>query len=384
MKKTILFLSASLFLISSSTSPPGANTAKPEIHIGAPVIAAKSAATTSPKPAASQPAASKSQNLIFNGSFENSIDPGGGWQHYDAGATAIYGWIVTFGEIDLWGGIKTPFGKKTIDLDGQQAGGVMQVVATEPGATYRLKFWVGSYDSDSKTVFARAAGDRQNWPISVQGSTQQPWLREVSFDFKARNKQTEVEIGSATQGSQGPVIDNVSCYKIADPVSNPVVVQPAAQTATATIAPPPAKEPAPPPEPPMDPATAKKLTDEKVSAIYKQIQDLVKQFYPRAQIKTSDTGLHFEYKVKSEIGYYSNRPVQAPQEGGILGDVSCEAGAYKEKFEAEKRDGFHTILTLAPYSKQLDHHVFATLTFPTDVPNEFKEQFTDSVNSFAK
>lgn len=331
------------------------------------------------QPAAKQPA----QNLIFNGSFENSVDPGGGWQHYDAGATAIYGWVVSFGEIDLWGGIKTPFGKKTIDLDGQQAGGVKQVVPTEPGATYRLKFWVGSYDHDSKTVFARAAGERQNWPISVQGSTQQPWLREVSFDFKARSKETEIEIGSATQGTQGPVIDNVSCYKIAAPVSEPIVVQPAAQPTT-PVAPPPAKAPEPPPEPALDPATAKKLTDEKVTEMYKQITDLVKQFYPKAQIKTSDAGLHFEYKVKSEIGYYSNRPVLAPQEGGILGDVSCDAGECKDKFEAEKRDGFHTILTLAPYSKKLDHHVLATLTFPTDVASEFKEQFTETVNSFTK
>lgn len=181
-------------------------------------------------PSLSQPPA-KATNLIVNGSFENSVDPGGGWKHYDAGNAAAYGWHVASGEVDLWGGIKTPFGKKTIDLDGQRAGSVMQSVPTEQGATYRVKFWVGSYDDRSKNVFVRAAGKRLVWPISVSGSTEQPCLREFTFDFKARDKVTAIEIGSATEGTQGPVLDNVSCLKVAEADLQPAKSQPSAFTA---------------------------------------------------------------------------------------------------------------------------------------------------------
>jgi hypothetical protein len=158
------------------------------------------------------------KNLIVNGSFEQSPDPKSGWIHYALGSTAIYGWRVSLGDVDLWGGIKTPYGMKTIDLQGQQAGAVAQSIPTEVGATYRVKFNVGSYDNQSKKVYARAAGKKLIWPIEVSGSTERPLLAEVFFDFKARDTKTTIEIGSSTNGSQGPVIDNVSCVKTADPV----------------------------------------------------------------------------------------------------------------------------------------------------------------------
>lgn len=173
------------------------------------------------------------KNLIVNGSFEQSADPGDGWLHYDAGSTAIYGWRVVLGNIDLYGGIVTPFGKKTIDLQGQQAGAVAQTIPTEPGATYKIKFWVGSYDSRDKKIYARAAGKKQIWPIAVSGSTERPYLAEVSFNFKAREDKTSIEIGSYTDGTQGPVLDNVSCVKIADPVK----VEPPAGGPVQTAAP---------------------------------------------------------------------------------------------------------------------------------------------------
>ncbi len=198
------------------------------------------AKTDAPPATSAAKASLPGPNLIVNGSFEQSPDPGGSWQHYDAGATAISGWRVSFGEIDLYKGITTPFGQKTIDLDGQNAGGVSQAIKTEPGCSYKLKFYIGSYDSDEKKVFARAAGSRTSWPFSVPGGSQEhPGLRELFCVFKAREITTTIEIGSGKPGTQGPILDNVSCVKIAD-APPPSVAAPPAQTATpptATTAP---------------------------------------------------------------------------------------------------------------------------------------------------
>ena len=192
-----------------------------------------STATASTSPGATSSAgrsggAANSKNLIVNGSFEQSPDPKNGWINYALGSTSIFGWKVVLGDLDLWGGLKTPFGSKTIDLQGQQAGAIAQVIPTEVGATYRLKFHVGSYDNLSKKVYARAAGKKQIWPIEVSGSTEQPLLAEVFFDFIPRETKTTIEIGSYTQGTQGPVIDNVSCVRIADPVKESPAPTPAA------------------------------------------------------------------------------------------------------------------------------------------------------------
>lgn len=200
----------------------------------------ESTASGTPKPSLPGP------NLIVNGSFEQSPDPQGSWQHYDAGSTAIAGWRVSFGEIDLYKGITTPFGQKTIDLDGQAAGGVSQVIKTEPGCKYKLKFYIGSYDSDDKKVFVRAAGSKTTWPFSVPGgSCESPGLHELYCTFRARDTTTTIEIGSGQPGTQGPVLDNVSCVKIEEAPPPSAVVPPQPATTAAPTSPAPTPTPTP-------------------------------------------------------------------------------------------------------------------------------------------
>jgi len=124
-----------------------------------------------------------------------------------------------------------------------------------------------------------------------------------------------------------------------------------------------------------------------LQAVYKQLEELVHQYYPKAKLTTTGNAMHFEYKLKSEIGYYSGRTVMVPQDGGILAELNEKSGEYtgddKNRLPSELPDGFHTTLKMAPYSKSEKSYLLALLTFPSDASEEFKLKFKDIVNSFA-
>jgi hypothetical protein len=123
-----------------------------------------------------------------------------------------------------------------------------------------------------------------------------------------------------------------------------------------------------------------------LNTLFKHVETVVKKFYPRATIAISDSKIHIEYKCKSEESFYTQRTVLAPQAGGILCDITLKPGQYKgedkDRLPSEVQDGFHTNLTMAPYSKQQDKHLLMILSFPADIDVQFKEHFKKLINSF--
>jgi hypothetical protein len=122
-----------------------------------------------------------------------------------------------------------------------------------------------------------------------------------------------------------------------------------------------------------------------VASLNEEIEKIVKEYYPKAKISVNDKGMHFEYKVKTQISDHSGRPMLVPTEGGILGDITLKSGAYqgaeKGRLPSEEPDGFHTILTMAPYSKDQNSHLLVLLNFPPDMAVDFKTRFKDAINA---
>jgi len=124
-----------------------------------------------------------------------------------------------------------------------------------------------------------------------------------------------------------------------------------------------------------------------LDTLYDSINKLVKKFYPNAKITSSGDKMHFEYKCKQESDFYHpERTVYTPQEQGILGDIALQPGQYnqanKNRLPSEVPDGFHTNLTMAPYSKIQGAHLLTHLSFPSDMDSRFKSQFEALINSF--
>jgi len=122
-----------------------------------------------------------------------------------------------------------------------------------------------------------------------------------------------------------------------------------------------------------------------VGSLNEEIEKIVKEYYPKAKISANEKGMHFEYKVKTQISDHSGRPMLVPTEGGILGDITLKSGAYqgadKGRLPSEEPDGFHTILTMAPYSKDQNSHLLVQLNFPPDMAVDFKNRFKDAINA---
>ena len=94
-------------------------------------------------------------NLITNGSFETPTAPVGSFSNFLTGSTAITGWTVVGPEASIVSGsykagcctFPAGDGNQWLDLTGDVSNrpeGVEQTVATTPGTTYKLSFWVGN------------------------------------------------------------------------------------------------------------------------------------------------------------------------------------------------------------------------------------------------
>src|SRR3954471_13029187 len=129
--------------------------------------------------AAPVPKGVESANLIVNGSFEDMKDEDAA-RPQDKGSTAIKGWVVTRGQIDVtqqngneW---KAADGKRALDLHGSPGfGGVEQTIATKPGKKYKVTFQMsgnpGVPEHKKAQLGVRAAGNTREFEITMEGRT---------------------------------------------------------------------------------------------------------------------------------------------------------------------------------------------------------------------
>ena len=154
-----------------------------------------------------------------NGSFEegpDSIDP---FITLSAGDTSITGWTVTFGSIDLIGSYWVASdGNRSIDLNGNELGGIRQEFDTEPGAFYQVLFdMAGNPDEPGiKILVASANSESVEYEFDSTGKSvgDMGWT-EMSFVFQASSDLTTLEFASTgTEGPWGPALDNVRVIPI--------------------------------------------------------------------------------------------------------------------------------------------------------------------------
>jgi choice-of-anchor C domain-containing protein len=177
--------------------------------------------------AAPVPKGVESANIIVNGSFEDVSDEDAG-RPQDKGSTALKGWVVTRGQIDVtqqngneW---KAAHGKRGLDLHGSPGfGGVEQTIPTKPGKKYRVTFKMSGNPGvpEHKTVQlgVRAAGQDKEFELSMEGRTYEDlkWA-EQTWEFTAKEKTTTIEFHTAmpptSNGFGGPLLDDVKVVEI--------------------------------------------------------------------------------------------------------------------------------------------------------------------------
>jgi hypothetical protein len=122
------------------------------------------------------------------------------------------------------------------------------------------------------------------------------------------------------------------------------------------------------------------------SSVINDINDLVKEYYPKAKITTSEKKTHFEFKAHERINPYSNRNEMSPDLGGIIGELEIKSGESKDqdKLPTEHHETIHSVLLMAPYSAPDNSHLETRLLFQPDTPNDFMQRFRSVVNGYKK
>src|SRR5688572_19528061 len=180
-----------------------------------------------PTTAAPVPKGVESANLIINGRFEDVADDDAS-RPQDKGSTALKGWVVTRGQIDVTqqngNERKAHHGKRALDLHGSPGfGGVEQSIATKPGKKYKVTCKMsgnpGVPEHRKVQLGVRAAGQDKEFELSMEGRSYQDlkW-EEQTWEFTAREKATVIEFHTAmpvtSNGLGGPLLDDVKVVEI--------------------------------------------------------------------------------------------------------------------------------------------------------------------------
>jgi len=169
----------------------------------------------------------RSQDLIVNGSFEETSAPLGSYQDLPAGSKVITGWTVILNHIDLVNSLwAASTGRHSLDLEGSACntsstdaclGGIAQTFATNPGQNYDVSFDLSGNPYGQPPVKAlkvSAAGQSQIFSFDLTGHnvTNMGWTTQ-HWSFTATSAETTLEFESADMAPNlsgwGPALDNV-------------------------------------------------------------------------------------------------------------------------------------------------------------------------------
>ena len=169
-------------------------------------------------------------NLIQNGSFENGGDPGV-FQTINAGSTVITGWTVSQGSIDYIGTLwQASNGSRSLDLSGENAGGIKQTFNTTVGKTYRVTFDLAGNTFTSPTIKdmrVSAGGSSADFSFDTTGksNSNMGWLSK-SWDFTANSTTTTLEFIDLTNSIAASALDNVSVIALSPPSTPTPIPEP--------------------------------------------------------------------------------------------------------------------------------------------------------------
>jgi choice-of-anchor C domain-containing protein len=172
--------------------------------------------------------------ILINGSFELGPPPFGNHDiDIPGGSTAITGWLVTGGGIDLnedpW---DVSDGIRAVDLDGRDAlnGGIQQTFATVIGQMYAVSFDLSGNPGDHpsnglprvKEVRVSVDGFSQDYSHDSGGQsiTSLIW-QSLGFSFIASSTSATLSFMSLTPfpNSYGALIDNVRVEAVPEPTT---------------------------------------------------------------------------------------------------------------------------------------------------------------------
>jgi len=158
---------------------------------------------------------------ITNPSFEKGPEFDNGWRRVLLGSTEIEGWVVDHGNVDIVGTQWRPAtGLRSIDLNGNRAGRIYQILDTTPGMEYVVDFalsgnWGGG---PNKTLRVTAGSATQLYTVNTASNRgySMNWATK-QFSFTAAGEFTTLRFASQNKGYWGAAIDDVTVTAVPAP-----------------------------------------------------------------------------------------------------------------------------------------------------------------------
>lgn len=161
---------------------------------------------------------STAPNVVVNSLFSAPL-PTNNIVTLSAGSTALTGWTINSGNIDVVGyWPKSAGGGNDIDLNGTTAGSISQVISTLPGATYDLSFYLGGnpHTTNNKTIMVSFGGFSQTITV-VQQASSLGFMLYTFKDIPIITSTATLTFTSLTSGDSGPVLSDVTMYDAPPP-----------------------------------------------------------------------------------------------------------------------------------------------------------------------
>jgi choice-of-anchor C domain-containing protein len=160
---------------------------------------------------------------VINGGFEQPGTFLGSFQTQGAGSTAITGWTIESGSVDLINAYWQPSeGSYSLDLSGDSAATISQTVTgLVAGKDYALSFdLAGNPDqSFAKSLIASAAGASGTFTFVQTGNHRDMGWTAQTLRFRATADTAVIRFASQNEGFWGPALDNVAVAAVPLPAS---------------------------------------------------------------------------------------------------------------------------------------------------------------------
>ncbi|MEP4681788.1 MAG: LamG-like jellyroll fold domain-containing protein [Rhodopirellula bahusiensis] len=160
-----------------------------------------------------------SNDIADDGLFLDAADPGS-YTRYTTGQS-LGGWTVESGNVDLLGSIvaDSPLGGRSVELNGDAAGSIVQSLSTEVGRQYQVIFnAAGIFSGGAEHVdFRVSAGGVVDDVVITEGngwSLSNPLPQPFSLTFTADSTTTDLRFASLISGSFGAAIADVQVIEI--------------------------------------------------------------------------------------------------------------------------------------------------------------------------
>ena len=164
----------------------------------------------------------EAKNLVVNGGFEDGPEVPGdpGWVTLEKDATGIKGWVVSRGTVDFIGSYwKAADGKASLDMNGNDVGGIKQTITTVKGKKYKLTFQLAgnpAAEPRMKELTVEVGTTKKAFSFDTTGkSLEDMGWKLQELEFTAEDDQTTLEFYSTTgETACGPALDDVKVVAV--------------------------------------------------------------------------------------------------------------------------------------------------------------------------